>query len=133
MDLSLIYQDLSEEQRDEIDAMPRAERIAQMAILQGKATRTKVIEVAEIADIPYLEDIDPVDNPAAVIPLRLINEYQCIPVKTPAEEATGTISMNARCSMPHPEPRRRRPTGAADAADTDPTAPHPTGHPLATR
>ena len=81
MDLSLIYHGLSDEQRDEIAAMPRAERIAQIATLQGKATKAKLIEVAQLADLPYLETIEPVENLAAVVPLRLINEYQCVPVK----------------------------------------------------
>lgn len=80
MDLSQIYTGLSEEQRDEIAALPRAERIAQIATLQGKPTRAKVIEIAQIADIPVLNDIELVDNPTSVLPLRLIHEYQCLPV-----------------------------------------------------
>lgn len=82
MDFSSIYQDLSEEQRDDIEALPRAERIPQIATLQGKATKAKVIEVAKVAGLPYLAEIELVENPAAVVPLRLINEYQCVPVKT---------------------------------------------------
>ncbi|ADE55689.1 GspE/PulE family protein [Coraliomargarita akajimensis] len=90
MDLSALYSGLSEEQRDEIEALPRAERIAQIATLQGKATKAKVIEVAQLADIPVLSDIELVDNPTSVLPLRLIHEYQCLPVHTGTAELDET-------------------------------------------
>ncbi|MGC6456173.1 MAG: GspE/PulE family protein [Coraliomargaritaceae bacterium] len=81
MDLAKIYHGIEEEDRLAIEALPRAERIPQIATLQNKATRAKVAEIAELAGIPYVEEIDLIDNPAAVLPLRLINEYQCVPIK----------------------------------------------------
>ncbi len=81
MDPAKLYQGIEEEDRLAIEAMPRAERIPHLATLQNVATRAKLAEVAELAGIPYLEEIDLVDNPAAVLPLRLINEYQCVPIK----------------------------------------------------
>ena len=88
MDLSPIFQDLSEEQREEVETLPRAERIPHIAVLQGKATKAKVAEVAKVSGLPYLKEIELVDNPTAVLPLRLINEYQCVPVKTEADDAS---------------------------------------------
>lgn len=81
MDLGPLFKAFDDEQAEAISALPRAERIAQIASIQGKATKDTIHEVAHLTGLPYLENIEPVDNPAAVVPLRLINEYQCIPVK----------------------------------------------------
>ena len=81
MDFAKLYQGIDEEDRLAIEAMPRAERLPQIATLQNVATREKVMEIAELSGLPYLEDIDLVDNPAGILPLRLINEYQCVPIK----------------------------------------------------
>lgn len=85
METAKLYKHIDEEDRLAIEALPRADRIAQLATLQGIATREKVIEIAELAKIPYLETIEMAENPAAVLPLRLINEYQCVPVKNSAQ------------------------------------------------
>ena len=81
MDFAKLYQGIDEEDRLAIEAMPRAERLPHIATLQNVATREKVMEIAELSGLPYLENIDLVDNPAGVLPLRLMNEYQCVPIK----------------------------------------------------
>ncbi|MEN8662205.1 MAG: GspE/PulE family protein [Lentimonas sp.] len=80
MNLSSIYSDLSDEQREEIEALPRSERLLQIATLRNVPTRELVQEVADTAGLPVLEDIKLVDNPTSTLPLRLIHEYQCVPV-----------------------------------------------------
>lgn len=80
MDLTPIYSGLDEEQRAEIEALPRAERIPQVANLRGKAVRELVKEVATLTGLPIASEITLVDNPAAVLPLRIMNEYQCVPL-----------------------------------------------------
>ena len=81
MDFAKLYQGIDEEDRLAIEAMPRSERLPHIATLQNVATREKVMEIAELSGLPYLENIDLVDNPAGVLPLRLMNEYQCVPIK----------------------------------------------------
>ena len=81
MDLSSIYSDLSDDAREEIEALPRSERLVQIATLQNRPTRELVAELAELADLPVLNEIELIDNPTATLPLRLIHEYQCVPVR----------------------------------------------------
>jgi general secretion pathway protein E len=81
MDLSSIYSDLSEDAREEIEALPRSERLVQIATLQNRPTREIVAQVAELAGLPVLNEIELIDNPTATLPLRLIHEYQCVPVR----------------------------------------------------
>lgn len=81
MNLNSIYSDLSDEQREEIEALPRSERLLQIATLRNVATRALVKEVADLAGLPVLEEIELIDNPTSTLPLRLIHEYQCVPVR----------------------------------------------------
>jgi type II secretory ATPase GspE/PulE/Tfp pilus assembly ATPase PilB-like protein len=39
-------------------------------------------ELADLSEIPVIKDIELIDNPTATLPLRMIHEYQCIPVRT---------------------------------------------------
>ena len=41
-------------------------------------------ELADLAEIAVIKDIELIDNPTATLPLRIIHEYQCIPVRTVA-------------------------------------------------
>lgn len=81
--LESIYNDLRKEERDAIDALPRAERLVQIARLQNRPTSALIDQVAQVTGLPVLHKIELIDNPTAILPLRLINEYQCIPVRTP--------------------------------------------------
>jgi hypothetical protein len=76
MDLSPLYSDLSEDAREEIEALPRSERLIQIASLQNRATRELVAQIAEMVNLPVLNEIELIDNPTATLPLRLIHEYQ---------------------------------------------------------
>ncbi len=86
MDLSPLYCDLSEDAREEIEALPRGERLVQIATLQNRPTRALVAQIAEMANLPVLNEIVLIDNPTATLPLRLIHEYQCVPVRKPAQD-----------------------------------------------
>lgn len=77
-----IYENLDAEARDTIEALPRSERLIQMAMMQNRTTRESVAEMAAIANLPVLHSIELVENPTAALPLRLIHDYQCLPVKT---------------------------------------------------
>ncbi len=80
MSLDTLYRDLSEEQRAEIEAMPRSERLVQIATLQNRPTRELVAEVAKLSELQLALDFELIANPSATLPLRLIHEYQCIPI-----------------------------------------------------
>ncbi len=86
MNLSPLYSDLSEKEREEIEALPRSERLVHIATLHNRSTRELVAQIAELADLPVLNQIELIDNPTATLPLRLIHEYQCVPVRKDAPE-----------------------------------------------
>jgi general secretion pathway protein E len=88
MDLSPLYSDLSEDAREEIEALPRSERLIQIASLQNRATRELVAQIAEMVNLPVLNEIELIDNPTATLPLRLIHEYQCVPVRGALQDGT---------------------------------------------
>ncbi len=82
MNLDPLYADIDAEQREQLEALPRAERLTQIAIVRNRATADVVKEAAELAKLPVLESIELIDNPTATLPLRLIHEYQCVPVRS---------------------------------------------------
>ena len=87
MDLSTIYSDLNEEQREEIEALPRAERLIHIATLLNRPTRELVTQIAATTGLPVSKEIELIDNPTATLPLRLIHEYQCVPVRSTEQAA----------------------------------------------
>ncbi|MFP4673517.1 MAG: GspE/PulE family protein [Opitutales bacterium] len=87
--LDSLYHELEDEQRRAVEALPRSERIAHIANLRNRPPREIVAEVAELAGLPVLNEIQPVENPAGTLPLRLIHEYQCIPVRKPGTGENG--------------------------------------------
>ena len=52
MDLSPLYSDLNEDARAEIEALPRSERLVQIATLQNRSTRELVAQIAEMVAPP---------------------------------------------------------------------------------
>lgn len=88
MNLDPLFTGIDDELRETIEAMPRTERLAEIASAKGQATRDAVAELAKLSDLPLIEDIQLVDNPTAVLPLRLINAYQCVPIRTFCDETT---------------------------------------------
>ena len=86
MDFSPLYKGLSENEREEIEALPRSERLIHIATLQNCSTSELVTKVAEIANLPIISEIELIDNPTATLPLRLIHEYQCVPVRKASQE-----------------------------------------------
>ena len=77
----VIYKGLHEDERETIEARPRSERLIRIANLKNRSTREFVAEIAAVVGLPVLETIELVENPIMKIPLRLIHEYQCLPVK----------------------------------------------------
>ncbi len=90
MNLDPIYSGLDEEQREAVVTLPRSDRLIEIATLRNLPTRELRDELAELAKLPVVKNIELIENPTAVVPLRMIHEYQCIPIKTeeePGEDA----------------------------------------------
>lgn len=90
MNLDPIYSGLDEEQREAVVTLPRSDRLIEIATLRNLPTRELRDELAELAELPVVKNIELIENPTAVVPLRMIHEYQCIPIKSeeePGEDA----------------------------------------------
>ena len=81
-----IYRDLKDEQIQELEQLPPAERIEQLALIR-QATATELVEeLATDASLPIVSKFELVENPTANLPLRLIHEYQCVPIADEDEQ-----------------------------------------------
>ena len=86
MNIDPIFSGLDEEQRSVISTLPRGDRLIELATLRNCSTRDILTELADLAEIAVIKDIELIDNPTATLPLRMIHEYQCIPVRTVADD-----------------------------------------------
>ena len=59
-------------------------------------------ELADLAEIAVIKDIELIDNPTATLPLRMIHEYQCIPVRTVADD-TPKKKPHCTCTLWPPD------------------------------
>ena len=84
MNIDPIFSGLDEEQSSVISTLPRGDRLIELASLRNCSTREILSELADLAEIAVIKDIELIDNPTATLPLRMIHEYQCIPVRTVA-------------------------------------------------
>ena len=82
MNIDPIFSDLDEEERSAISSLPRGDRLIELATLRKRPTREILSELSELAEITVIKDIELIDNPTATLPLRMIHEYQCIPIRT---------------------------------------------------
>jgi len=89
MNIDPIYTGLDEEQRNTVSSLPRGDRLVELATLRNRQTREMMVELAELAQLPVIKDIELIENPTATLPLRMIHEYHCIPIKTEANEESN--------------------------------------------
>jgi len=100
MNLDSLYADIDEEQRELLETLPRSERLAQIALSRNRPTAELLQEAASLAGIPLAERIELVDNPTATLPLRLIHEYQCIPIRRNGSDADEGAEENGNGRIP---------------------------------
>ena len=86
MNIDPIFSGLEEEQRSVISTLPRGDRLIELATLRNCSTREILSELADLEEIAVIKDIELIDNPTATLPLRMIHEYQCIPVRTVTDD-----------------------------------------------
>ena len=118
-----ILKELDEDQLAEIEQLPRAERFGQLANLRNAETKDLVKEAAKELGLPLVDKIDLVENPTATLPLRLIHEYQCVPVRgTHSEEAAPDEPDTPEADSPVDADAPRQETGRSTSL--------PSGHPM---
>jgi type II secretory ATPase GspE/PulE/Tfp pilus assembly ATPase PilB-like protein len=90
MNIDPIYADLDEAQRQSVAALDRGDRLIELATLRNRPTRAVMTELAELAKIPVVQNFELIENPTATLPLRMIHEYQCIPIRMEATSEDKT-------------------------------------------
>ena len=73
-------EDLEEEDIDLLAETPRELRLRQFADLIGYSPDEALKRLSKLSRIPLLTDFVMLDNPGSKLPLRLINQYQCLPI-----------------------------------------------------
>ena len=86
MNLNQLFVDFSPEEIQQIDALPRAEKMEQLALLKNLPTKDALIEASNVTEVPFLENFALIENPSDHLPVRLIHEYRCIPIQIQSEE-----------------------------------------------
>lgn len=76
-----IFEDLDEAQRALLEETPRPERVRCLATWLQCSEKAVLNRLAESSGVRLLDQIELIENPTATLPLRLIHEYQCVPVK----------------------------------------------------
>ena len=95
MNVNKLFDDFSPEEIQQIDALPRAEKMEQLALLKNLPTKDAVIEAASLAELPFLERFDLIENPSAHLPVRLIHEYRCIPIRLEETESVSDANLDS--------------------------------------
>ncbi|WP_255567918.1 GspE/PulE family protein [Ruficoccus sp. ZRK36] len=83
---------LSEEQQEAFHEIPRQERTGFLAVAWNTTEGDVLKELAELARLEVLDDIRLSEAPEDALPLRLINEYQCLPVHV-ADTPEGQLNL----------------------------------------
>lgn len=77
---------LDEEQRELFLELPRDERIGWLSLLWDEPEKDLVERLANGAGLDVIEQLNLPEDPRGGVPLRIINEYRCLPI-TPPEGA----------------------------------------------
>jgi|TARA_B110000438_G_scaffold296741_1_gene341907 type II secretory ATPase GspE/PulE/Tfp pilus assembly ATPase PilB-like protein len=75
-----LYEHLHEDQQLMLVEAPRQNRLPLLAQFRRETEFDTVQKLGELADIPVLEDFEIAERVGDLLPLRLINEYQCLPL-----------------------------------------------------
>ncbi|MEX2382800.1 MAG: GspE/PulE family protein [Opitutales bacterium] len=81
---------LTEEQRLQIESLPRQKRLTALAEIMGVSEQEALTEMAQAYELPVLLPEEAALKLAADLPARLLSEYQCLPAK---EGDNGTLHL----------------------------------------
>jgi general secretion pathway protein E len=84
-------QTFSKEENDELNALPRSERLQWLSEHRGRDVNTILTSLSRESGIGILENIDVAENPTSDLPFRLINEYQALPLRIDSDLEDGVI------------------------------------------
>jgi type II secretory ATPase GspE/PulE/Tfp pilus assembly ATPase PilB-like protein len=90
--LSAHFAGLTLESAGEILAAPRARRCTLLAERAGLSSVAAAERLAELARVPFAPQITLAPDAAQKIPLRLVHEYQCLPV-SPEASSPDTLAL----------------------------------------
>lgn len=82
--LHTILTELDEEQRELFLELPRDERVGWLSALWEQPEAQVLEKLAQLSGLQVLADLNLPDDPRAGVPLRIINEYRCLPIAAPA-------------------------------------------------
>jgi len=71
---------LDKKQREEIEKLPSYERMNQLASWLDRSEDTICHQMADDCGLVFLENFQVLENAEQCIPLRMIHEYQCLPI-----------------------------------------------------
>ncbi len=80
---AFVLERLDEEQRAEFFELAREERVKWLSDLWEEPEADILSQLAEHAGLPVLQHLNLPDDPRAGVPLRILNEYRCLPVAPP--------------------------------------------------
>lgn len=80
---------LDDEQRELLEETPRNERMGKLADFLGEEEDNLREKIAKMVDLPSLEQLELSEEKSDNIPLRLIHEYQCLPIQAENGAANG--------------------------------------------
>ncbi|MDR1498290.1 MAG: GspE/PulE family protein [Puniceicoccales bacterium] len=96
-ELTAHFAGLTPESTEEILAAPRARRCALLAERIGLSPVATAERLALLSGVPFLPQINLAPDAAQKIPLRLVHEYQCLPI---APESTSPDSLALATNWP---------------------------------
>lgn len=83
---------LSEDQRSQIEGMRRSERLERIAELENRELSELVADLSQHSGLPIAApdsfDLDRINS----IPLRILHEFHCVPIKTEGEDESLTLA-----------------------------------------
>ncbi len=93
MNLEALYSDVTPEEIDKIDLLPRDEKMEHLALLKNLPTKDALKEIAEATELPLLDSFSLIDNPSQHMPVKLIHEYHCVPIEDTSHEGQESESI----------------------------------------
>ncbi|MFP4259538.1 MAG: GspE/PulE family protein [Opitutales bacterium] len=97
---SQLYHRIDDEQRLMVEQAPLSEKLGLLASFRQLSNKDLLLEIAERTSLPIIDRIELIENPTATLPLRLIHEYQCVPVQTADKESADSDSPPEAAALP---------------------------------
>jgi general secretion pathway protein E len=89
----------------DIQTLPRAERCERLKNALDLSTRDLARSLAQAQGLPYLETPALADNPTAILPKRIIHNFQCLPLADAADGDSSETPPLRLLTLWPPEPR----------------------------